>query len=122
MSRVDVSDIILDSDFVGEMKIVRREARTNSRGENVNTEVCVDTFGTIQPASGKAVQRLPEALRNANYRSFWVQGKITEASEGRYTDILVFEGERYQVTLVMDWSAWGGGWSEGLCVAEKITT
>lgn len=120
MSRVDVSDIVIDSDFVAPMKIINRSARTNSRGESVNGENCTDTYGTVQPASGKAISRLPEALRVSNFMSFWVMGKIITTEPGKYTDILVFEGQRFQVVMTTDWTAWGSGWTEGLCVAEAL--
>jgi hypothetical protein len=64
------------------------------------------------------LQRLPEALRVANLRSFWVRGKIVATEPGKYSDILVFEGQRFQVQTIFDWTNWGAGWCEGTCVAE----
>lgn len=118
MAQIDVTELLSDPDFVDEMSILHRRPKVNSFGENTITEEKVDTVGSVQPASGRTLQRLPEALRVANVSSFWVKGGIIASEPGKYTDILVFRGKRYQVQIVFDWSNWGPGYSEGTCVAE----
>lgn len=120
MAQVDVSDLLHDPDFVDEIQLVDRKSSANLLGENVLQEVCIKSVGSVQPASGKAINRLPEALRVANLMSFWFQGVITAAAPGKYTAQLVFKGQRFQVQTVMDWSSWGAGWCEGTCVAQEI--
>lgn len=97
--------------------LITRVSRINGLGENVITEQCLDSYGSVQPASGKTMQRLPEALRVANVSSFWFKGEILPPD--MYPSILVFGGRRFQVQSVLDWANWGAGWSEGTCVAEK---
>lgn len=118
MAQINVADLLADPDFIDPMSIVKRKTSVNSKGENVLNEICVETYGSIQPASGKTIQRLPEAFRVANVSSFWVKGEITVSGPGIYSDVLVFHGKRYQVQLVFDWMNWGEGWCEGTCVAE----
>ena len=118
MSRIDVSDLLLDPDFVGPISLISRVPSVNSFGENILSESTLNAVGSVQPASGKVIQRLPEALRVANVSSFWFRGKIVTAEPGKYSDILVFAGQRYQVQMVFDWTNWGAGWCEGTCVAE----
>ena len=91
----------------------------NGLGENVVTETCIESFGTVQPASGRVLQRLPDELRVANVASFWFKGEIVASDFKQYPSILVFNGKRYQVQIVFDWGNWGGGYTEGVCVAEK---
>lgn len=121
MARVDVTEVLVDPDFVDSMSIISRKPSVNSFGENILQEVTTQTIGSIQPASGKALQRLPESLRVANISSFWVKGLIVASAPGIYTDVLVFQGVRYQVQNVMDWSSWGAGWCEGLAIAQGPT-
>ena len=92
--------------------------QVNAHGENVLTECPVDTVGSVQPIDGDTIQRIPETMRQANMMSFFLKGKITVSEKGRYPDILVFCGKRFQVKVVFDWSNWGAGYSEGMCVAE----
>lgn len=121
MGLVDVSELLVDPDFVDPMAIIFRVPTVNSFGENSTVETTLDTIGSIQPASGKALNRLPEALRIENMMSFWYKGDITVSGPGKYPSVLVFKGNRYQVKNVFDWSNWGAGWSEGLCVQENIS-
>lgn len=118
MSRIDVSELLHDPDFVDNIELISRKPSVNQYGENSLQESCLKTVGSVQPASGKTIQRLPEALRVGNVSSFWFQGVITTSAPGKYTDVLVFKGQRYQVQMVFDWSAWGAGWCEGTCIAE----
>lgn len=118
MSRIDVTELLTDTDFVGPIQLVSRLPRINSLGENLLTETTVTSVGSVQPASGRAIARLPEALRVANVSSFWFKGTIVASAPGKYSSILVFSGQRYQVQTVLDWTNWGAGWCEGTCVAE----
>lgn len=120
MGQIDVSDVIADPDFAGPMSIVRRTPSVNSLGENVISEYTFATTGSIQSASASSLQRIPDALRAPNMKSFWVRGEIVTAGAGSYPDILVFNGKRFQVQNVFDWTNWGSGWSEGICIAEVI--
>jgi galactose-6-phosphate isomerase len=118
MANIDVTELYCDPDMVDEMIQISRVSRVNSFGENVITECENPSVGSIQPADGKVIERIPEAERIANLMSFWMNGTIVASAPGKYTDILVFRGKRFQVKTVFDWTNWGAGWSEGLCVAE----
>lgn len=118
MANVDVTSLLSDPDFVDKIQVVTRVPRVNSQGENQLTEDTLNTIGSVQPATGKALQRLPEALRLENMSSFWFKGQIVASDPGKYPSILVFKGRRFQVKNVFDWSNFGQGYTEGLCVAE----
>lgn len=120
MARIDVSELMVDPDFVDTVSIFTRVPTVNSFGEMTLQESCIQTVGSVQPASGRVIQRLPESLRVANLSSFWIKGKLTATAPGKYTDILVFKGYRYQIQTIFDWSNWGEGYCEGVCVAEVI--
>lgn len=118
MGLVDVTELLTDPDFVDPVTLIDRQPFINSLGENTLRETSLDTVGSVQPASGKAIQRIPEALRVANMSSFWVKATIIASAPGKYSSILVFKGRRFQVQTVFDWSNFGQGYTEGICVAE----
>lgn len=118
MAQIDVTEVLSDPDFIDPIALIDRKPSVNSFGENVLTESKLVTVGSVQPASGRAIQRLPEALRVANMSSFWFKGTIVASAPNKYTSQLVFHGQRYNVVTVFDWTNWGSGWCEGLCVAE----
>ena len=119
MALIDVTELLHDADFMDEIQIVSRGTAVNSLGENIVNESCRSAYGCVQPATGKALQRLPEALRIADVSSFWIQGNITISGNGKYPDILIWNEKRYQVQFVFDWHNWGPGLTEGTCIAES---
>lgn len=119
MANIDVSELLRDTDFIDAMQVVTRVPSVDSFGQSHLKEVNLSSFGSVQPASGDALSRLPEALRSADMKSFWFNGVIVSSADGLYPSILIFKDSRYQVKNVFDWTNWGAGWTEGLCVAEK---
>lgn len=118
MAQIDVTELLTDPDFVDECTLIHRTTTVNTFGENVLTETPVVTVGSVQPASGKTLMRLPDALRSANVYSFWIKGEIVADGTSKYPDIISFKGKRYQVQTIFDWTNWGAGYSEGVAVAE----
>ncbi len=118
MAQIDVTDLMTDPDFVDPVLLITRTPRVDDYGRNIFTEQTQHTVGSVQPASYRTVQKLPEAMRVANVSSFWLKGTIIASAPGKYSSILVFKGMRYQVQTVADWSNFGQGYTEGTCVAE----
>lgn len=122
MGQIDVTEVLADPDFVDAITLIHRTPNVDDFGNNQLTERSEPTYGSVQPASGRTLQRLPEALRVANVSSFWVKGKIVSDGSCQYPDIISFKGQRYAVQVVFDYTNWGEGWCEGTCVREKPTT
>lgn len=121
MANIDVSELMTDPDFVDDVILVHRKTEVDSFGQNSLSQTSVKTIGSVQPASGKTLQRLPEALRVDNVSSFWIKGTIVSDGGCAYPDVICFKGSRYNVQTIMDWTNWGEGWCEGTCVREKPT-
>jgi hypothetical protein len=121
MGQIDVTDLLTDSDFVDDLVLIHRVDTVGENGRLTLTERNVPTIGSIQPASGKTLQRLPEAFRVESVSSFWLRGEIVSDGSCKYPDIICYRGQRYAVQTVMDWTNWGAGWCEGTCVREKPT-
>jgi len=118
---IDVSQLMLDPDFVQPLTLVRRTETVNNFGQNVIAESPKSTFGCVQPISGKTLMRIPEALRVANVQEFWLKETIVSGVGSQYPDIIVKNGVRFAVQVIFDWSDWGQGWTQGTCVAESPT-
>lgn len=118
MSQIDTSDLLLDPDFVDDLIQIKRTPKVNAQGQNILNEKKINTVGCVQPASGRTILRLPEDFRVANVSEFYLQGTITATSPGKYSDVLIFKGQRYNVQTVFDWGNWGEGYCAGTCIAE----
>jgi hypothetical protein len=121
MANLGVSELMTDPDFVDTMTLITARSLVSSRGENMVEEQSIISCGSVQPASGRTIDRLPQALRVANVSSFWFKGVIEVGQGGktRYPSLFLFRGQRYRVQVVFDWSNWGEGYCEGTCVAEN---
>lgn len=121
MADIDVSELLLDPDFVNDLQLIHRTATVNSFGKNVIVELTpVDTVGSVQPASQKDIMRMPEAMRLKDVRAFWIKAAILTDGSSQYPDIIVFSGKRFQVFAVEPWNNYGEGWNKGICVAEEM--
>lgn len=118
MALVDVTELLVDPDFVDAIQVITRVDTVNSQGENQLAETTLSTVGSVQPASGRTIARLPEEFRVANVSEFWFKGQIVTSSPGEYSSILVFQGVRYEVQTVQNWLNFGAGWSSGTCIAQ----
>lgn len=121
MAQIDVSDLLLDPDFVDKVYLIHRKPIVGSNGLNKLIEESEETVGSVQPASGKTLQRLPDSLRIQNVSSFWIKAGIVADSNCDYPDVIKFNNKRYIVQQVSDWMNFGQGWVCGVCVAEKVT-
>jgi hypothetical protein len=121
MANIDVQQLMCDPDFVDKVILVTRTPTVNFLGENNFNETNLPTYGSVQPASFRQIQKIPEAMRVVNMSSFWINGTIVATASGQYSSILIFKGVRYQVMQVFDWSQWGLGYTEGICVGERPT-
>lgn len=118
MAQLDVSELLLDPVFVDSLTLITRTATVNTKGENIISESSVTTVGSVQPASNKQIQRLPEALRVSDVRSFFIKAEIVTDGTGKYPAVISFGGKRFQVLTSAPWLNFGAGWNEGVCVAE----
>lgn len=119
MAKIDVSDLLADPDFIDPIVIVHRQSVVSALGDNVLTNYPQDTVGSVQPISGKTLQRLPEELRVIGVMSFFVRGRIASDGKCQYPDLLQFKGQDYEVQAIFDWTNWGAGWCEGTCVRRR---
>lgn len=121
MALLSVRDVILDADFLDQALLIHRKPYVDQYGENKIQEQVVNTFASVQPASGKVLKRLPDSLQTSDVRSFWIQGTIIADGQCAYPDIIVYRGMRYQVQVVFDWINFGESFSEGVAVRERIS-
>lgn len=121
MANIDVSELMIDPDFVDPVVLVHRTPTVSNLGENSLQEITVATVGSVQPASGQTIQRLPDAMRVGDVNSFWVRGEIVSDGNCQYPDLIQYKGVAYAVQTVNNWTNWGGGWSVGTCIRQRIS-
>lgn len=119
MAWIDVSDLLADPDFVDSLQIERRTTTVNNYGETtLAVASTITTVGSVQPASAKQVLKLPEALRTADVRAFYIRTEIVQDASSSYPDVIIYGTNRYQIQSAAPWGNYGSGWYEGLCVRQ----
>ena len=121
MARIDVSFLLKDPDFVNSISIVRRTTTVNDFGENELTEETISAIASVQAADGKTLLSLPETARLEDYKNIYTKTKLIADETGKYSDIIIWEGNRYQLIKIYPWGNFGQGWYKGLCKIEKVS-
>jgi hypothetical protein len=121
MASLDVSEALDCPEFQTEFKIIRRTYDVSeASGETVLVESEPEpATGVLQAAAGKDIERLPEALRSHDPIRIYFKGFLSPDDEGKYSDVILYDGIRFQVFSQDDWSNWGQGYVKIIAIMEK---
>lgn len=121
MATIDVSELMEDPDFIDDIQIIARTQTVDQYGKGQTEEVAPrDAIGVVQPAtSGKVLERLPEGIRISDVITIWTKEKLKTDENDAYSDLVVWNGERYTVKNAMPYGNWGDGYIQADCVREK---
>jgi hypothetical protein len=116
MPDLDVSDILGDPDIAGELiTVVRNTRATNVKGRGVDTPTTFTTYGNVQPASGRQIQTLPEAMRQSASISVTVPVRLIGLKAGTAPDIITWDSNQYRVMSVQPYGNYGAGYWAAVC-------
>lgn len=107
MARIDVSELMVDPDFVNSFTLVRRTPSINNFGENSFVETLVPSIGSIQSPGKETLNRLPEGVKLTNVKTVYTKAILTANQ-----DQIEWEGQRYNIYSVLPWGNFGNGWYE----------
>lgn len=116
----DLSKLMTDPDFARPLTVVRRTESVDEHGRASFAEERLDAVGVIQPATPKELERLPEGDRHKATVAVFTAFPLRAGDEaaGIAPDWLEWQGARYEVASLDDWSA------EGFChaLAQKAAS
>lgn len=122
MPLLDVSDILFDPDFCEAAAIsclhVSDGTGNNGRAQPVETPFTIT--GNVQPGDGDSLQLLPEAERVAGSIVVFTPDRLNVATPGQAADVVLWQGNRYMVRTIADYSNYGAGYIEALCILEAM--
>ena len=114
--RLDVSDILTDPDFVDSSLICLRQVQTvGSNGLAVNVEKKINFSGVVTSDSGARLVRTPTGERIQDNMTIHTQFVLTDGARGLSADVVVWNGQRYTVAMVNDYSTYGRGFIVASC-------
>jgi len=117
---IDVSELLLDPDFVEPSTIVvlRRTSTVGTTGRNVLAETINNVIAVVQAGNGETLKRLPESAQLSDWITVYSKFVFTADGTGQYPDIVQWNGKRYSVQLKTDYSNWGEGYTRADCLIE----
>jgi hypothetical protein len=121
MADLDVSELMSDPDFCDTVQLIRRTSDTNDQGRNVLIEADpLSVSMVVQGLQAIDFKRYPDLVNFDGARAFWYSGTLLAESESQYSDIVVFNGLRYQIHKIdEDFRNYGNGFVKAFGALEK---
>ena len=120
---ISVQEVVNDPDFAQLFIIQRSNAGFWQDGVWVNHNVTLQSYGSMQPASDREIQMVPEGDRVTGMLSVWsslqlfTTGTVGPNDPAAHTsDILVWHGQNYRIMGVKPWFD-NGYWR---CLATRM--
>lgn len=110
MARIDVSELMVDPDFVMNFTIVRRTATVSQYGENSVSETQEAGVGSIQAPTKETAERLPDGVQLNKVKTVFTKAVFYANAAGKYVDQIIYKSQRYNVAAVTPWEDFGAGW------------
>lgn len=115
MARLDVTDILLDPDFIDALVCERIVQSIGNDGIAVNTPSEIPIFGCVTNADGDRLERTPTGERVPSTIVVHTKFRLRAGSDGFTADVIVFDGDRHTVTQVSKYSHFGRGFVAATC-------
>lgn len=110
MPLLDVSEVLTDPDFADSLVCSRQVQTVGTNG--IATDVGTDTafYGVVTAASGNNLVRTPDGSYTKGDIIVVTQFVLIAGAAGNDADVLTWNGKRYTVTQVNDYSRYGSGY------------
>lgn len=115
MPNLDVSDVLLDPDFFDTLVCTRNTQTVDDGGIATNSPVDTPFIGVVTSDSGDILERLAEGSRAKGSILVHTKFRLTESSDGLDADIVTWDGNRYTVANVNNYSRYGRGFVAAYC-------
>lgn len=123
MALIDVSELLSDPDFADSATLITRGVTVNEFGESVMSEEVPEAVTVVVAGNGgeESLSKLPEAVRLVDVISVYYAGLLSAERPGGYSDVIEWNGVRYQVRYVDNYMNFGRGFCRALCVRETVS-
>lgn len=107
---LDVSDVLLDPEFFDFCLVCYRNVQTVATTGIASNAVTVTRFGgVVTNNAGDLLMRLSEGARIKGSITVHTKFRLTAGADGVGADEITWQGDRYTVSSVGNWSTYGAG-------------
>ena len=122
MPRLDVSRVLMSREFVDRALVCTRNTQTvGDDGIAVNATADTPFAGVVTSDKGDILSRLPESSYVQGTITIHSRFALTDGRAGTDADVVTWQGRRYTVTNVNDYSTWGAGFTCATCVPLNLS-
>lgn len=122
MAGLDVTEILDgDPDFCDTISVIRRTQTINDRGRVEVAEVQWDIIAVVTQGAGDELDRVPEGALISSAITVHTIERLIVAQGDIDADEILFDGRRYIVTVLSDYSNFGRGFSAAVCTLKPIS-
>lgn len=122
MALLDVTDILLDPDFMDTGLVCERLTQVvDEFGMASNVTRLFKFSGVVTNDSGDILERLSAGERIKGTITIHSKFRLSDGSEGKTADIVQWAGLRYTVQNVYNWSHFGQGFVAASCDLIKFS-
>lgn len=115
MPLLDVSEVILDIDFVDSLVCARMTQVVSGNGIATDTASTIPFHGVVTNNTGDLLMRLAEGSRITGSITVHSRFNLIAGADGVDADVVTWNGRQYTVTNVSDWSRFGRGFTAANC-------
>jgi len=112
MARIDVTELLLDPDFVSSLVCERNATTVGSNGRASQTTTNISFIGVVTSDKGAMLQRIAAGERIEDSISIITKFGLRVGGVGYTADVVQFNGKRYTVAMINDYSHMGAGFIE----------
>lgn len=122
MALLDVTDVLLDPDFMDTGLVCNRMTQTvDDHGRATNTPAPVTFAAVVTSDKGDILHRNAEGSRIIGSITVHTPFRLSDGSAGQDTDEIVWQGRTYTVVNVNDYSHFGRGFVCATCDLKPLS-
>ena len=118
MPKIDVSILLSDPDFVEKVELITRLASFDEHGVVHFTETPKEIIACVQGENGSMLEKQPQSALLHDNINIWSKEVFEAETPDGYSNIIVWNGLRYQVKEVMYYKNYGRGYTKASCELE----
>lgn len=125
MPSIDVDDVIFDDDFLEDVALYSYVVAVGADGRTSRVETTSTIAANVQQGDGDILDRLGDAAKIRGSISIVTSASLSageriDEDTTRDADEIVWNGRRYVVSIVSDYSNYGSGFCEAVCTLKPL--
>lgn len=121
MARLDVSDVLLDPDFMDMLVCHRNAVVVGSNGRNQTQSTATPFYGVVTTNSGFNMDRREDGTLIKGVINIHTQFALLSGDNGHIADEIEWQSKRYIVSQVLDNQHYGVGFVKAICELKPLS-